>query len=120
MTVIKRSIVEIDVMKLDKAKFREWKKNDGTSAKFCSMDIIYTDKQEPVKKKDGSLVQGGGKTLHNVGFVVQSKLNKDEPNGDIIGNVKEWIEDKVEEQPAPKEEVIEYPSDEINPDDVPF
>ena len=116
MTVIKRSIVEIDVMKLDKTKFREWKKNDGTSAKFCSMDVIYTDKPEAVTKKDGTKVQGGGKTLYNVGFVVQSKLNKDEPNGDIIGNVKEWIEDK-----AVQEEVVQpEDSDIIDENSIPF
>lgn len=118
MTVIRRTTVEIDVMKLDKSKLREWKKNDGTTAKFLSLDIIETDKQEAVTKKDGSKVQGGGRTLTNIGFVVQSKASKEEPNGDIIGNVKEWKDG--EEQPAPKEEELKYPEQDINPEDIPF
>lgn len=116
MSVTKRNTIEIDVMQLDKAKFREWKKGDGSTAKFCSMDIIYTDKREPVKKKDGTPVQGGGKILYNVGFVVQSKQNKDEANGDIIGSIKEWVENQPEEQ----SQAIEYPEDDINPSDIPF
>lgn len=119
MTVIRRTTVEIDVMRLDKSKLREWKKNDGTTAKFLSLDIIETDKQEVVKKKDGTVVGSNGRVLTNIGFVVQSKASKDEPNGDIIGNVKEWKDEETKPIP-PKEDKIEYPSDEISPEDIPF
>lgn len=118
MAVIKRTTVEFDVMQLDKSKFIEFKRKDGSVAKMCSVELIETDKTSVVVKKDGTPVRGKNSLLTNIGFVVQSSTKEDRENKKempIIGNGKRWVENDDSNQTSPDDN-----GDSLSLDQIPF
>lgn len=119
MTVIRRTTVEIDVMRLDKSKFREFTRQDGTVAKILTLDVLETDTPAVVLKKDNTPVKGSnGSMLMNVGFVVQSQTKEEreaKKKSVTLGKVTEW---KQDEQPAAQDDNQTSPDDDGNTIDV--
>ena len=127
--MIAKYTVKIDVTKLDKSKFREYTLKDGHKVVEASVDVVIMDenKHAVVVKVDGTPIQGDGWRLEKVGFSVetQSKEEKDsKAESNFLGDTQQFKntgDSQVSKQVAPADSSqIEYPEDEINPDDIPF
>jgi hypothetical protein len=80
---------------------------------YVNLDVIPLKEPKVKTKADGSPVQGDGWKLMKTHVVVQSCKDKD-IKMPIIGDG--CVFEKVEAT----EQEVEYPADDINPDDIPF
>ena len=121
MALVRKTTIKIDVSKLDKSRFRTYEKKDGTKVTEASVDFIELDKTKVITKSDGTPIQGDGWRLENVGFVVESQTKEERENKtdtQIVGNATRFV--NVDENKSQESDTIEYPTDEISPDDIPF
>ena len=122
---MKKYLVTIDVLKINKDRIREWTDKDGVKHKDYSIEVIELDLHKVEKDKDGNPVQGHGWRLDNVGFVVEAATKEEranKTNTTILGSVKQFknTTDNRDDESQAKEGSEEYPSVNINPDDIPF
>lgn len=96
--------IQIDVTKIKKEKLR--------NGKYLDLVIFdLKDGDKPKTKQDGTTIKGNGKTLYVSGLVKQNGDKGEELP--ILGDETYWKqENEVKE--------VEYPSDDINPQDIPF
>lgn len=106
--------LEIDVTKItkDKLEKRSYKDKSGTEVHQTNLKAVV------VLGKDKVLAEGPTWILREVGFVAEQG-SKDEKSN-YIGRVTEFLDKKEELAEDPVFGSIDYPADDINPEDIPF
>lgn len=119
--VKQKTIIEVDVMLLDKTKFREYTKRDGTVAKIATLEVVETDKLDVVVNKDNQPVKGNGSILNKVGFVTEQQTKDERASkvkSKILGNAKRWVAEDSEPASKPSKSEDDYGA--IDSESIPF
>lgn len=98
---------------IDATKINKDKMIGGKYVKFVGIPL---KEKEPVTRADKTVVEGDTWRLMKVGFIKQEG-NKGDEDMPILGEITKF-ESKTADEPA--EKTVEYPTDDINPDDIPF
>ncbi len=96
MAMKNKTTLEIDVTKLDKSKFREFTRKDGSKAVIARVEFIELTDHTVVTKQDGTPVQGNDSTLNKIGFVVEAQSPEQraaKENGVTLGDATRWVND---------------------------
>lgn len=95
MALKQKTTIEIDVTRLDKSKFREFTRKDGSKAIVATIDVVEMEDQKVVLNKEGQPVKGNNSVLNNVGFAVQQQTKEERENSKypILGDATRWVDD---------------------------
>jgi single-stranded DNA-binding protein len=107
--------ITIDVSKIDKSKImsRTWTDKEGVSRTVKELKLDIVPLKETKLLKDGDTYQ-----LYKTHFVAEQQTKEEreaKTKSKIIGEATMF-----KNKPKVEEEPIEYPEEEINPDDIPF
>ena len=123
MALKQKTTIEIDVTRLNKDKFREFTRKDGTVAKMARLDVIELDTQEVVVNQEKQPVKFNDSVLKKVGFVAESQTKEERESGNkstILGDATRWENTGEESVQEKFDSITSKGEDDINPADIPF
>jgi hypothetical protein len=125
LTVLKELVGKYWASDSKDKRFRTYEDKNGKSHTIFTTDLLITEPKYKTKG-DGSKIESDRAVLHDTGFAQVSEKNGDDWENFNFARLSRWI-DKADTTNQISKNVdkadgtdIQYPEDEINPEDIPF